>query len=260
MFEFNLNSIVLYVLSIIVVIFVTIMCVVFMVNAYKEGLKRGMSKEKLKKIISSSALFTIAPSIAILLTVLTLAGNMGLPFPWLRLSVVGAISYEVPAAQNAATAILGENATIAAAASTKEGFSIIAYAMTIGIILGIPFVPFAVKKVQGGLSTLKAKDEKWSKIFSDALFLGLISSFIGVAISGVTTNRETNESIPASTGSMLVSILTFLTSMLMMGVIAVLVKKLKWKWLEAYAIPICMLSAMALAIVYKAILPVSLFA
>lgn len=257
--EFSTNSIVLYILAVIVVIFVTIMCVVFMVNAYKEGQKRGMSKEKLKKIISSSAIFTIAPSIAILLTVLTLAGNMGLPFPWLRLSVVGAISYEVPAAQNAATAILGENATIAAAASTKEGFSIIAYAMTIGIICGIPFVPFAVKKVQSGLTTIKQKDEKWSKIFSDALFLGLISSFIGVAISGVTTDRSTNASIPATTGSMLVSILTFLTSMFMMLIIGVLVKKLKWKWLEAYAIPICMLSAMGLAIVYKAVLPAGLF-
>lgn len=256
----NLNSGFLYLLAIIVVTFVTIMCVVFIVKAYREGQKRGMSKERLNKVISSSALFTIAPSIAILLTVLTLAGNMGLPFPWLRLSVVGAISYEVPAAQNAATAILGENATIAAAASTLEGFSIIAYAMTIGIIIVIPFIPLVVPKIQQGMTKIKEKDEKWSKILADALFLGLISSFIGVAISGVTTDRTTNASIPSTTGSILVSVLTFLSSAILMGVCGILVKKCKLKWLEAYAIPICMLSSMALAILYKAVLPLSLFA
>ncbi|MEG2002405.1 MAG: DUF5058 family protein, partial [Clostridia bacterium] len=99
---FNNNSGFLYLLTVIIVVFVSLSCIFFMVNAYKEGIKRGMSKEKLNKVISSSAVFSIAPSFAILLTVLTLAGNMGMPFPWLRLSVIGAISYEIPAAQNAA--------------------------------------------------------------------------------------------------------------------------------------------------------------
>ncbi len=256
---FNLNSPFLYLLSAIVVVFVTIMSLVFMRKAYLEGLKRGLSKQKLRQVISSSALFTIAPSIAILLTVLTLAGNMGLPFPWLRLSVIGAISYEIPAAQNAATAIVGDGATIAVAAGTATGFATIAYAMTIGIIIGLPFIPFIVPKIMGGMNKLKTKDEKWSKIFSDALFLGLISSFLGVAISGVTTNRKTNESIPATVGSISVSILTFLSSAVLMAVCGILVKKCKIKWLEAYAVPICMISSMALSILYRNILPTGLF-
>lgn len=255
---FNKESPFLYILSAIVVAFVSIFCIVFIVRAYKEGIRKGMSKAKLNKVITSTALFTIAPSIAILLTVLTLAGNMGLPFPWLRLSVVGAISYEVPAAQNAASVIA--EGSIAAASSTGEGFTTIAYAMTIGIMIGLPFVPFLVKKVTAGMDKLKAKDEKWTKIFSDALFLGLISSFIGVAISGVTTDRTTNESIPSTTGSVMVSVFTFLSSALLMAILAVIIKKFKAKWLEAYAIPICMISSMALAILYKTVLPVSLFA
>ncbi|MEG1520432.1 MAG: DUF5058 family protein, partial [Clostridia bacterium] len=202
---FNNNSGFLYLLTVIIVVFVSLSCIFFMVNAYKEGIKRGMSKEKLNKVISSSAVFSIAPSFAILLTVLTLAGNMGMPFPWLRLSVIGAISYEIPAAQNAAAAIVATNPTIYEAASTAMGFSTIAYAMTIGIICGVPFIPFVVPKIRNGMSKIKAKDEKWSKILTDALFLGLISSFLGVAISGVTTDRTTNMSIPASPGSITVS-------------------------------------------------------
>lgn len=256
---FDNNSGFLYILSAIIVLFVSLSCIYFLVKAYHEGLKRGMSKEKLNKVISSSAVFSIAPSFAILLTVLTLAGNMGLPFPWLRLSVVGAISYEIPAAQNAAAAIIPSNPTIAAAASTALGFSTIAYAMTIGIICGLPFMPIVVPKIRNGMSKIKQKDAKWSKILTDALFLGLISSFLGVAISGVTTDRTTNQSIPATTGTIMVSCLTFASSALIMAICGLLIKKCKFGWLEAYAIPISMLSSMALAIVFRTVLPTNLF-
>ena len=42
----------------------------------------------------SSAVFTIAPAVAILLGVITLSKALGLPLPWLRLSVVGALTYD----------------------------------------------------------------------------------------------------------------------------------------------------------------------
>jgi len=255
---FNNNDAFLYVLAVIIVIFVTIMSTVFMVRAYKEGQKRGLEKKKLNSVISSTALFTIAPSIAILLTVLTLAGNMGFPIPWLRLSVVGAITYELPAAQNAASAI-SETASVASVASTAQGFSTIIFVMTLGILLGLPLIPFAVPRIQTGLEKIKSKDEKWFGILSDSLFLGLISAFLGVAISGITTDRTTNTSIPATTGSILVSCLTFATSLVLTAIFGIIIKKLKAKWLESYVLPICMIAAMGMAIVYKAVLPASLF-
>ncbi len=257
--KFDLNSPFLYALTIIVLTFVTGSCIFFMVRSYREGIRRGMDKAKLKKVITSSAIFSIGPSLAILITVLTLAGNMGIPFPWLRLSVIGAITYEVPAAQTAAAAIMGENATIAAAAATPVGFATIAYAMTFGIIAGIPFIPFLVPKIRNSMTKIKEKDEKWSKLLTDALFLGLISAFVGVAISGVTTNRVTNETIPFTTGSRLVSILTFLSGIAITGIFGLLIKKFKWSWLEAYVIPATMLIAMGLAIVFNAVLPANLF-
>ncbi len=250
------NSTFMYLLAGFIVAFVVLMSVIFMIHAYKRGIALGMEKEKMIGVVKSSALFSFAPSIAILITVLTLAGSLGFPLPWLRLSVIGSITYEVPAAQAVADSM---GMTLSSVGASELGFSTILYVMTFGIIAGVFFIPLLVPKISNGMLKLKMKDEKWSKIFSDALFLGLIATFLGVGIYGRTTNRVTNETIDPTTGSMLVSILTLLSSMVLMILCGLAMKKFKMKWLENYALPICMISAMALAILYNAILPASLF-
>ena len=90
----ELNSPVMYLIVGVVVAFVALVCVVFMVRAYKAGIDIGMDKYKLKQTITSSATFAILPSVGILLGVIALAGSLGIPLPWLRLSVIGALHYE----------------------------------------------------------------------------------------------------------------------------------------------------------------------
>ena len=92
------NSGVMYLIAGVVILFVMLMAVVFFVKAYREGVKIGIDKKKMHKAITSSVTFTIVPSIGILIGVITLAGALGIPIPWLRLSVIGALHYETMAA------------------------------------------------------------------------------------------------------------------------------------------------------------------
>lgn len=64
-------------------------------------------------------------------------------------------------------------------------FSAIAWVMTLGIIPGVLYIPFLMKRIQGGLSRLKSRDEAWSAIFMDALFLGMISAFLGMIFKDI---------------------------------------------------------------------------
>ncbi len=247
----------LYVIAGIVVAFVLFMAFWFLIKAIREGKRLGLSTKKLKDAALSAAVFTIAPSIAVLLTVVTLAGSLGIPLPWVRLSVIGAITYEVPAAQAVADAMGG---TLSSAASTPEGFTAIAWVMTLGIMLSVILIILFNKKIQGGMKILKSRDPKWMSILMSALFLGLISAFLSSALSGETTDRtQPNVTIPATTGSILVSVLTLITSAVVMAICGLLMKKFKWKWLENYAIPISMLFSMGMAIVYNMVLPAALF-
>ena len=100
--EFHSNSAFMYIVVAVVIAFVLLQSVVFFIKAWKRGLALGMDKTALRKTVGSSALFTIAPAFAILLGVIALSNALGFPLPWLRLSVIGSLTYETTAAAAAA--------------------------------------------------------------------------------------------------------------------------------------------------------------
>ena len=231
--NFNVNSPVLFILAGVTIAVVLLQSVVFLRKAWKRSLELGISKENLKKVSISSAIFTIAPAVAVGIGIITLSGSLGLPLPWLRLSVVGALPYELTAAKTAASSLginLGD-------ALTAQQFTTIAWTMTVGIITGVILIPLFCKKTVSGLSSAGMKDKKWGEHFSNALFYGLIATFVGQGLSGVTVNSEGK-----------VTALVLLVSAVVMCILGVLRNKFKWSWINDYAIPICMLIAMACAI------------
>lgn len=231
--DFNVNHPVLYIFAIMAVIVVSIQSIVFLIKALKRAKELNISNEKIKKITKSTIIFTIAPAIAVGIGLFTLVPLLGIPLPWLRLSVVGALTYELPAAEAAAKAMNIEVST----GLTARQFTTIAWTMTIGIITGLFLIPLFCKKEVTGLSSAAMKDKKWSEHFSNALFYGLIATFVGQGLSGVTVNSEGK-----------VKALVLLVSTLVMCLCGFLKGKFKWNWINDYAIPICMILSMAAAI------------
>ncbi len=232
--EFNVNSGFLYAVTAVVIVFVLAQSVFFLVKAARRARKLNITSATIRKTIASSALFTIAPAVAILLGVITLSKFMGLPFPWLRLSVLGALTYELPAATSTATAM---ELSLSQPITDARAFGAIAWVMTLGIIPGIFLVLFGLKKIQGGVLSIKNKDPKWGTIFMDSMFLGMISAFVGMLFADVHLGRPG-----------FIPLVVALISAAIMGICGLLLKKLNWKWLEQYALPISMLGAMAASI------------
>ena len=231
--EFSINHPLLFVLAGIGVLAVLVQSVVFLRKAWKRALELGYSKDRLKKVVTSAALFSIAPAIAIGIGIITLSGTLGVPLPWLRLSVVGAIVYELSAAETAA-ASLGASL---GSSLTAQQFTTIAWTMTVGITTGLFLIPLFCKKYTGALDNVGNKDKKWGELFVNAIFFGLIATFVGVALSGVTQG-----------GSGLVKGFVLLVSAVVMVICGLLKKKYNWNWLNDYALPICMITSMAAAI------------
>lgn len=234
--SFSVNDPFLYWLSAAVILVVLAQSVFFLVKA----VKRARQLNLVKGTIASSAVFSIAPAVSILIGVLTLNRFLGLPFPWLRLSILGAVTYELPAATIAANAVgVGVTEPI----TDPTVFAVIAWTMTLGIIAGIILILFGLKKIQKGMLTISGKDERWRGILMDALFLGMISAFLGLLFAHV------REGVAG-----LIPIVVAVVSALLMGVCGLLIKKLKWTWLEQYALPLCMLGSMALSIPITALM------
>lgn len=235
-----MNSAFLYIVGAVIAVFVLAQSVFFLVRAVKRGRALGLSNKVMKDAAVSSATFSVVPSVPIVLAMITLAATIGAPFSWIRLSVIGSMSYETVAAG----AVAG-----AAGEMTASVYAGIMWVMTIGIISGPLFNIFGLKKYQNKLAEIGKRNPKWSKILIDALFMGIIAVMGGQYIAkGIAALAGTaSESIVLGGEAQL---LTLLTGAVLMGVFGVVIKLTKAKWLENFALPISMIGAIALSVVY----------
>jgi len=233
--NFSPNSTFLYIIAACVILFVIAQSFFFLIRAYRRAKELNMDMKQIKRVIISSAIFTIAPAVSILLGVITLSKFLGLPLPWIRMSVIGALTYELPAATSAANVF---GISLSETITDPQVYSAIAWVMTLGILPSIILVPLLLKKIQKGLLKIKNKDAKWGDLFSTALFLGMIAAFSGMVFANVRNGLV---------GWIPVFVLAF--SAVIMAICGLLIKKCNMKWLENYALPISMLCAMAFAMV-----------
>ena len=240
--EFHVNHPVLFILTGILVAVVLGQSVYFLLKALKRSREIGMDQTKIKKTIKTAAIFTIAPAVSIVISVITLSKSLGIPLPWLRLSVVGSLSYEAIAASNAVSAMGLELGRISSL--TAQQFVNITLVMTISIMVGIWLVPAIGKKLLGGMSKLEAKDKKWSEIFQNAMFIGMIAAFLGFVFCDFFMLWNPVEGLSATYG--LIPVCVMGVSALVMVILGLAMKK--WKWLGDYALPISLVVGMVSAI------------
>lgn len=238
----------MYGIGALVVLFVIAQSVFFLVRAWRRAKALGIETSSLKKTVTSSTLFTIAPALAILATVLTLSGALGMVLPWIRLTVIGAITYEVPAAE-AAIEAFGSTAGLSQEVTDPTVFATIAWVMTLGSIMPLILVPFLLKKIQKGMSKAVAKNGKWADVMSAAAFIGLISAFIGRAVAGK------GDTVVIGDGAGVMSIAALLSSMLFMFILQKLADKFNLKWLQPFAMPFSMILAMVVVMILAQVLP-----
>ena len=242
----GVNSMTFYAIVAVVLGFITVMCFVFLVKSYKAGVAIGMDPKVLKKTITASATFTLLPSISILLGVIALSGTLGVPFSWLRLSVIGALQYELNVAEIAAQNIGLSGLNLSEL--DMGAFVTIALVMTMGILGGVFCCIFFLKKYLGKLQAKPKKENVESDAPSKpgfgahattAMFVGLCAAYIGAYIG---------QAMPGG-GSNFMPIFVAMVAAACMAVFEFLVQKKKMLVLENFSLAASMLIAMAAAVV-----------
>ena len=235
--EFSVNHPILFVMVGIVILAVLAQSVFFLLKAWRRGKELGMDPKKLRKIATTASVFTIAPAVAIVISILALSKKLGLALPWLRLSVVGSLSYEAIAAENTSNAM----GLVGSVSPNASQFVTILMVMTLSIMVGIWLVPVVCKKLQKGMVNLEKRDQKWADIFSSSMFIGMIAAFVGYVFCDVST-------IFHGSAEGLIPVCVMAVSALVMCLSGLLVKKLKAKWIADYALPVSLIVGMASAI------------
>ena len=226
-----------------IVAFVAVLCVIFLLRAWRAGIALGMDKRAMKRAITSSATFSLLPSVGILLGVIALSGSLGIPWPWLRLSVIGALHYETTVADAAAKQVGMEK--LSAAQMTAGNFATIALLMSICIMWGMVLSIFLNKKYT---QKLTVRENRQGGGFGDvamtAMFIGLVSAYMGSYIGGFVSGNGrftfTGDWMPIAVA---------LVSAGVMALFVYLVEKKRKTWVESFSVAGSMIVGMAAAVI-----------
>lgn len=229
------NSSAMAILCGITILIVLLQPVLFIFAAVKRSKELNMSKEELKEAATSSAVFSIIPSLPIIISYLILVPSLGRYFPWLRLSVVGSASYETMAANMAAEAFGLES--ISVPNIPVDVFVSIVFVVTVGILGGNIFNVFFLKTYDKKVESLKNKNAKMVPVITTAMFLGLYGTMTAPHITNFTD-------IPA------------VTAIAGAGIAALIFDRLarKVKRLKEFAFPLSMIVGMLASCVVNAMI------
>ncbi len=242
--EFHLDDPIMFVLYGVVLAFVVALCLFYILSALKRAKQLGIESAKIKKVVSSSIAFSVLPGLGIALGVVTLVGTLGVAFPAIRLSVVGALQYETQMADGTATAIAGSMSALMAQGMTARDFATIAMIMTIAICTGGIEVLFFYRMYQpkiGKLMTKSAssgtkKSVNIGDLVFQVVFIGMVIGYLAMSIGTIT-----------KAVAFVDSYYYFIAVIVAMGVMYVcelLINKAGWKWLDSFSTPVSMLIAM----------------
>lgn len=234
----KVNSLSFYLIVGAVLLFIVIMCLVFLVKSYRAGISLGMDKKVLRRAVTASATFTLLPSISILLGVIALSGTLGVPLSWLRLSVIGALQYELNVAEIAATSVGLTGLKVSEL--SIQAFTTIAMVMTAGIMGGVLCSIFGLKKYLGKVQKTGGKNPSGKPGFGAyatiAMFIGLCSAYIGSYIGTFTSSGNYTPLFVACVSGAVMAVFEYFT------------RKKKMAWLDNFSVAASMLVGMAAAV------------
>lgn len=242
--EFSLRDPMVFIMYGIVLAFIVALSLYYMISAFKRAKQLGIESSKIKKVITTSATFSILPGLGIALGVVTLIGTLGIAFPAIRLTVVGSLQYETQMANGVAEGLYGSMRAMIAHGISAQDFATMAMIMTIAICSGGVEVLFFYRLYQPKIGKLMAKTsgggKKGGVNIGDLVFQ---VSFIGMVIGYLAMSLETlAKNITFVDGYY--NFIAVLVAMGCMYVCDVLINKANWKWLDSFSTPLSMLIAM----------------
>lgn len=212
-----LNGTTLYIAVTAGLLFMVGFALVLLKKAWKHALYLGYTKEILMKVIKSSFVFSIIPSLAIVVGLFSLSSVLGIPWSWFRLSVIGSLPYELMAAEMSVTAAGYDSLSAFMKSGDISIITTIMLVMSMSIIGGVIMNAIFGKKIQSGMLNFQNKNDEWG---------ALAMSYFPLAMAVVF--------LPVQLLKGPVYLATILTSAAIAFIHLIVIKKYKVKWLGEF--------------------------
>lgn len=217
-------------------LYIAAFSLVYLKKAYQHCIELGVTKEDLGKIIKSSLVFSIVPSLSIVVGLFALISVLGVVWSWWRLSVIGSLSYETLIASSVSSAIgFSSTAEMLESASGSE-FGVVMILMSIGMLSGFFIqLPFG-KKLSMSVNKTESSST-WKYVLSGTFMLCLFAVYIPVLLFGDTVEAAV--------------MLTGLAIAIALGILSA--KSPKLRWLSEFIMAFSMIGGMVSSVFWTSL-------
>ncbi|WP_349674920.1 DUF5058 family protein [Haloarcula sp. JP-L23] len=166
-----------------VVSVVLLQAAIFLRRAWNDGREMGLSEKKLKTGFKTGLISAIGPSVAVLAGMLALIATVGGPVAWMRLSVIGSVAFELPAAELGLSQFgysLGDEGI------TETAYATAVWSMTLGGTGWLLVSAFGTRHMEKVRTKISNGNEKLIPIISAAAMLGAFAYFLSGEVTAGT--------------------------------------------------------------------------
>ena len=230
-----INSPLLLIMIIIGLLYIVAFSLLYLKKAYARCVELVISKDALSKVIKSSLVFSIVPSLSIVVGLFALIPVLGTVWSWWRLSVIGSLSYETLISSSVASAIGFETSAQMIEGATGSQFGVVMILMSIGMLSGFfVLIPLGKKLC---MSVSKSENSStWKYVLSGCFMLCLFAVYIPVLLIGDTIQAA-----------------VMVTGLIIALVLGALSAKPGLKWLNDFVMAFSMIGGMASSILWTSI-------
>jgi hypothetical protein len=221
------NSAGMWVACSVIIVVVLLQAIRLAIISLRAGIAIGMSKKQMLAAFRSGITTALVPSIAILLGLALLIPRLGVPFPWMRLSVIGSVTYELIAAGAAANEMGLEGIS---GSFTGNVFATVVWVMSLGVIFNLLVIGIFTPSIKKLKDRVAGGDEGWMRVMTAAAFFGAVGYMVAQPV--------------VKGGAPLVALIGGFIGMLILGVIIQLGKQ---NWLKEWALAIAIIGGMTAA-------------
>lgn len=165
---------------------VVLQCIIFMRRAAKHAHHLGLTGEDVRKGLTTGVSISIMPTLPVVLVLLSLTPLLGVPLPWMRLSIIGSAYYETYAASTALECV-GEAFEVNG--YSAEGWIAAAWVMTVGGSACVLWSSLAIKPISAVYKKAESFDVNLVMAIGTGCLVGIMAYVsVNFGLGALSTN------------------------------------------------------------------------
>ena len=165
-------------------LYISAFSLVYLKKTYDHCLELGITRKELSNVIKSSLIFSVVPSLSIVVGLFVLIAVLGSVWAWWRLSVIGSLSYETMISSSIAQVLGYASSAEMLESATGRQFGVVMILMSVGMLSGFLILLPLGKKLCKSVdrSAAESGGSTWKNVLSGVFMLVMFSVYIPILL------------------------------------------------------------------------------